>query len=922
MLGLWHPAAVAAAPAAQASSAEQNLLAAMKLWGDIKFFDPALSGSVDWDAAFLRAEPAIAGAANAAQYDAAIAAMLAPLHDPATRAIPPGDATSGGGHIRAAALGDATLVTIPHGVGADETALVTDTTNAIAAAAKTELVAIDLRGVTESDPGDATALQYLFAADSPLLALASGSFALPRERSRTYSGYPTQTGAGYSGYSAQDSIDDAAMLAGTSKTKHRFIFLVDANTSLPSMALGLAAAGQGAIYSTGGSPSILAPAAGEMLLPYGVRAAFRLSDLAGIAAPLAFPLASDPAQAIAEYAKAPAGQAAQSPAAASGSSLAKDDPYAADAFPDQAKRMLAIARIYNVIRYFSPYTSLMHDDWDAAATQAISDEAAAADTRSYLLGLMRFYAHLHDSHGYVGGDVMNAEFGAGVPFRARYLHGEVVVTNVKSGEPAVATLRAGDVIDSVNGVAVRRAMDDVEAYISASTPQSADAVALSPSNQYSVFTGKKGTPVTIAFHRAGGHRMELTVTRNIYALSPSRTGAKYFVMPGNVGYVDFDRLEPAETTAMFDALKNTRAIVFDDRGYPKGAAWYVAPRLTTATGVRAALFARPSVSQPIDLPAEDIMPLPNYFRFYQLLPESSHWRYLKPTVMLIDERAISQSEHSALFFRAAARTRFVGTPTDGANGDVTSMVVPGGVSLYFTGEGVSWPNGDQLQRVGIQPDVRVEPSAADIATGTDVVLQKGLSVALGLAGVGLADRNAAVKNEALRERAALNAPPAAQPLGATGSNAQPLALAWSVNSAAYRGSTAASGGYTNSAELSLESAGGTAADGAFGSYSGALDLAAYRGKTVRIRGYLSSDNASGGVGFWLRIDGPSRQFDNMQDRWLTGTSDWKPFAIVLHVPPSATKAFAGLLLVGTGTAHASALTIDIVPDATTTTSEQ
>jgi C-terminal processing protease CtpA/Prc len=120
--------------------------------------------------------------------------------------------------------------------------------------------------------------------------------------------------------------------------------------------------------------------------------------------------------------------------------------------------------------------------------------------------------------------------------------------------------------------------------------------------------------------------------------------------------------------------------------------------------------------------------------------------------MLIDERALSQSEHSALFFRATGHTRFVGTPTGGANGDVTSMVVPGGVMFHFSGEGVRWPDGKQLQRVGVIPDVRVEPSASDIATGNDVVLQRGLVEALRLSGATATQRNAALRQEISRER--------------------------------------------------------------------------------------------------------------------------------------------------------------------------
>ena len=205
---------------------------------------------------------------------------------------------------------------------------------------------------------------------------------------------------------------------------------------------------------------------------------------------------------------------------------------------------------------------------------------------------------------------------------------------------------------------------------------------------------------------------------------------KYFILPGNVGYVAFDRLGPPEVDAMFDALRNTRAIVFDNRGYPLGAAWPIAPRLTNATSVRLALFNTPLVAGPLDTDFDEVTMLPTYQQFYQMMDGTDGSRYLKPTVMLIDERSISQSEHSALFFREAAHTRFVGTPTQGANGDVTTMIAPGAVRLNFSGEGVRHVDGSQLQRVGIIPDVRVEPTAADIARGNDLVLQKGLDEAL------------------------------------------------------------------------------------------------------------------------------------------------------------------------------------------------
>ena len=73
--------------------------------------------------------------------------------------------------------------------------------------------------------------------------------------------------------------------------------------------------------------------------------------------------------------------------------------------------------------------------------------------------------------------------------------------------------------------------------------------------------------------------------------------------------------------------------------------------------------------------------------------------------MLIDERAISQAEHTGLFFKAANNTTFVGSSTIGANGDVTTFLLPGGLRVSFTGHDVRWPDGRQLQRIGLVPDV-------------------------------------------------------------------------------------------------------------------------------------------------------------------------------------------------------------------------
>ncbi|MCK7516664.1 MAG: hypothetical protein MZV64_02535 [Ignavibacteriales bacterium] len=53
----------------------------------------------------------------------------------------------------------------------------------------------------------------------------------------------------------------------------------------------------------------------------------------------------------------------------------------------------------------------------------------------------------------------------------------------------------------------------------------------------------------------------------------------------------------------------------------------------------------------------------------------------------------------------------------------------------------------------------------------------------------------------------------------------------------------------------------------------------------------------------MRIDGESNQqlgFDNMRDRAIKGTTDWKKYEIVLDIPENSTTINYGVLLGGDG----------------------
>ena len=106
----------------------------------------------------------------------------------------------------------------------------------------------------------------------------------------------------------------------------------------------------------------------------------------------------------------------------------------------------------------------------------------------------------------------------------------------------------------------------------------------------------------------------------------------------------------------------------------------------------------------------------------------------------------------------------------------------------------------------------------------------------------------------------------------------------------------------------------------FGTYMQTSAADAYLGKSVQMTGWIKSKDVKDWAGMWMRVDGPNPyqylSFDNMQNRPITGTTDWKECTIVLDVPDSAKDLAFGVLLSGTGEVYFDDISFKILGPAT------
>jgi C-terminal processing protease CtpA/Prc len=726
----------------------ERLVSLGKLWGAVKYFHPYLAyrEDIDWDAALVSAIPKVNAADSAGEFAAAVQSMLLALGDPATRVIEEGDSgTTSSERERqptfTATPDDILVVTIhhyedltdPHGTMAKMAAIKKEI-------AQARGVLFDLRAKTALSQ-EKFYLCYAFAASGIATMLSATPFAAAGERSRMHSGFAPQTGFNTGMYaSALKVVDGRRFLPAPEAQDVPTVFLINAWSVLPPEALALQAAGKAIIMGEEGASDVSLVQTHPIHLTDEVTAQMRLSELifadgSGGSLPDIIVSASqnpeeeDQALTAAlellrdfrpeKLTRAPLpAQAVPAP----------ENAYPEMTCPPPEYRLLAAFRIWTIINYFFPYKHLMEEEWDSVLREFIPKMEQAGSALAYHLAVAEMITHIHDAHGFMDSPILKEHFGpAWPPIRLQMIEDSAVITAILDEEAAkTAGVAYGDIVLQIDGQDIGERMAQRARYLAASTPQSLMRRAVNAS-----LTGPEHSVAVLTIRDRDNNVQEVKLTRGAsLALTAAfninwRSGEVIKLLSQDIGYADLDRLEVPMVDEMFEQFKNTKAIIFDGRGYPKGTVSAIAPRLTAENGVKAALFHWPVVMVP-DGASGTMASQSITYSFVQSIPLTEKWRYRGKTVMLIDERNQSQAEHTGLFFEAANNTKFVGSHTAGANGNVTNFVVPGGVNIWFTGASVSHADGRQLQRIGLVPDIEVKPTIKGIQNGKDEVLESAV----------------------------------------------------------------------------------------------------------------------------------------------------------------------------------------------------
>jgi C-terminal processing protease CtpA/Prc len=401
--------------------------------------------------------------------------------------------------------------------------------------------------------------------------------------------------------------------------------------------------------------------------------------------------------------------------------------YATISLPDSGYQLLALFRAWNMVEYFYPNRDVMSDDpakppnyWNDVLKQFIAGFAQAGSSLAYQQQLLLFTTKINDTHsGFPNFSQARPPVGAcQLPVQIRFAEGVPVVVGYLSPSAGPATgLQVGDVIQQLDGVGVSDLVAQWTPYYTDSNQGArlhyiGNAMTQGACGPASVSILRGQQQLSLTASRMATYQLDLTLNG-----VADRPGDTFQLFPGNIAYLKLSSVVAAQSAAYIQQAAGTRGLIIDIRNYPHDFVVFTLGDLLASAPVAFVKFTAGDVTTPgaFHLPPAPVM----------LTPAQPH--YPGPVVVLVNEISLSNAEYTSLAFRAAGAT-IVGSTTAGADGNISTVPLPGGFTFSISGIGVFYPDNRPTQRVGIVPDVVVTPTIAGITAGVDEVLQTAIGV--------------------------------------------------------------------------------------------------------------------------------------------------------------------------------------------------
>lgn len=394
-----------------------------------------------------------------------------------------------------------------------------------------------------------------------------------------------------------------------------------------------------------------------------------------------------------------------------------EDPYGDMKCPDVGYRILSLYRYWNVIQYFYPYKYLITENWSDVLEDFIPRFIDAQNEHTYIQSVLELISRIHDTHANIWSHhpVLEEIRGKNIanPIIS-FVEDKATVTGFhKEDFRTLTSLKVGDVILSINNKEISDIIKEKKEITPASNypTQLRDIAA-------NILRTNEST-INISYLTNGTHRDVILGTYSYDEIKPYNDNKERIALktlPDNIGYLYPAALKKGEINSLWKQIKKTKGLIIDMRCYPSDFIVFSLGAKLASQKTPFVKFSTGSLTSPglftMTAPLSVGYFNPNYYR--------------GKVIILINEMTQSQAEYTTMALKVSPNATVIGSTTAGADGNVSTIILPGGVRTMISGIGVYYPNGEETQRVGIIPDIVVKPTIQGVIEGRDELLEKAL----------------------------------------------------------------------------------------------------------------------------------------------------------------------------------------------------
>lgn len=398
-----------------------------------------------------------------------------------------------------------------------------------------------------------------------------------------------------------------------------------------------------------------------------------------------------------------------------------ENAYSKMPYPDGGFRLLSLYRYWNMINYFFPYKHLIDGGWNNKLKEYLPLFINAKDELAYELAAVQLIGDIQDTHANLwgGGNKIDEWKGSNFsPLHVRFIGSELVVTDYYNEQLKKETgLNIGDVITKINNRSIDEIVKEKSKYYPASN------VPTRLRDMSTDLLRSNAKQIEIEFKSVSSNANKKTIklyptdSLNIFRWFRKSNAKSYKMLPDSIGYVTLQTIKQEDISQIKNEFKNTKGMIIDIRNYPSTFVPFSLGSYFISSSKPFVKFTTGSVDNAGEFKFTENLEIPAQGKSYK-----------GKLVVLVNELSQSQAEYTAMAFRAGDNTTIIGSTTAGADGNVSTINLPGGLRTMISGIGVYYPNGKETQKIGILPDIEVKPTIKGIREGRDELIEKAVEI--------------------------------------------------------------------------------------------------------------------------------------------------------------------------------------------------